>query len=674
MAERLSAAIRPQLPLPFDVWLARNIVLVDGERKGERWSAADAPYLVEVARCLSIEHPCNLVTVRKSQQTGVSILALAWCLYLAEVAPDNIIYGVPGIDMLQDINGQKLQPLIDAWQKETGKRIILPGKERSGAGSTVYEKRFPGGYISLANANVATDLSMRTTRYGVKDELSKWSETAKGEDPEELFFGRFTAFLRQKSYKIFELSTPEQDSGDELGEAPGHCRIDRSFRRSDQRFWHIRCPECPPADDFEFVQTDAGFHVDRAQPHKSYYVCPNCGHWMSEMERVAAVRAGRFIATREGPDRHPGFHIDGFISLMLSYEAIANAKITAERTGSEAGIAGYTKRVLALPFQERGNAPDHERLMERREAYERGVIPPDGLIFVGGVDVQGDGLWYELPAFAEDRQSWVVDAGFLAGSTDDPNAGAWLLLEELHAKSWPDAHGNARRLDAIAVDAGDGNRTSQVIEWCRRHVNAYAIKGLKGRGVPAIGQPSNKSVKKDGKLRKFRGGKVWPVGTWSLKSEFYGNLHRKGLAAGAEVDPPGYCHFHADLGEEYFKQITAEWFEQKMVNGRYHEEWKKLRKDNHLLDARIYAMAMAELLGISRLTRDGWAALRARYAVAAPADLFASEVAKQAVAGGGSASAPLDAAPSPIPASPAPPPPVPPAQPSRRRGSWGAYS
>lgn len=656
VAGRLAAAMRPHRPLPFHEWLPRNIVLVDGEKKGELWSAADAPYLVEVAQCLSIEHPCNLVTVRKSQQTGVSILALAWSLYLAEIAPDNMIYGVPGIDALQDINSQKLQPLIDAWHKETGKRIIYPAVARSGVGSKIHEKRFAGGYINLANANVAMAMSMRTCRYGVKDELSKWAILNNGEDPEELFFGRFTAFLRQKSYKIFELSTPELDSGDELGEAPGHCRIDRSFRRSDQRFWNIGCAEC----QHEFVQCDDGLMVDRKHPHRSEYVCPDCGHLISEMERVAAVRAGRYIATKEGPDRHPGFHVDAFMSLMMSYEAIANAKIEAERSGGEAGIAGYTRRVLALPFQERGNAPDHQRLMERREVYPEGVIPPEGLIFVGAVDVQHDGLWAEFVAFGDDRQSWTVKALFIEGSTDETNDGAWAKLEDLHQTMWPDSFGGSRRVEALAVDAGDGNRTPQVLEWCRRHSNAYAIKGLKGRGVPAIGVPAHRSVKKTGKLQKIRGAKVWPVGTWSLKGEFYGNLHKTGLAAGAPEDPPGYCHFGDWLGEEYFRQITAEYFEQKMVNGRFHEEWKPIRKDNHLLDCRIYAMAMAELLGISRLTKDGWARLRSKYTTPPAPDLFESEVQKAVVAQAEVATSPRAEAPVDK-------------LKSRPRKRWGAY-
>ena len=106
VSSHLAEAIRPRPPLPFDEWLTKNVVLVDGPRKGELWSPVDAPYLVEIAKCLSQEHPCNQVTVRKAQQTGASILALAWCLYIAEVTPDNVLYGVPGIDALQDINGQ----------------------------------------------------------------------------------------------------------------------------------------------------------------------------------------------------------------------------------------------------------------------------------------------------------------------------------------------------------------------------------------------------------------------------------------------------------------------------------------------------------------------------------------------------------------------------------------
>ncbi|WP_299864424.1 terminase gpA endonuclease subunit [uncultured Hoeflea sp.] len=593
------------------------MVLVDGPRKGELWSPLDAPYLVEIAECLSQEHPANLVTVRKAQQTGVSILALSWCLYIAEICPDNILYGVPGIDALQDINGQKLQPLIDAWQAKTGKRIILPVTSRSGRNSTTYEKRFPGGYISLANANTVMDLSMKTCRFGVKDEVSKWGELPNGADPETLFFGRFTAFRRQRTYKIFELSTPEDDSGDVLGDDPGHCRIDRSFKRSDERFWFVECLECHE----HFVQSDDHFQVDRLHPHKSVMVCPYCGHWITESERVQIVRAGHYRATQAGPDRHPGFHVDAFMSLLMSLGDIADDKLKSETRG-EAGAKDYHNLVLALPYQMRGNAPDWKRLMERREDYPDGVIPPDGLIFVAGADVQHTGIYVEFVAFAPDRQSWSVHAEFLEGETDDKNAGAWVKLEALYRTEWPDSFGKTRRVGAMAVDAGDGNRTTQVLEWCRERPDTYAIAGKHGRGVPAIGVPTKKSVRKGGKRKRFGSSMLWPVGTWSLKGEFYGNLHRVGLRSGEPADPPGYCHFNEARNEEFFRQLTAEYFDQKMLRGRVVEEWKTIRRDNHFLDCRIYAMAMAEHLDLSRLTPAGWAELRAQLTPSAQPTLF----------------------------------------------------
>ncbi|MBY2911367.1 terminase gpA endonuclease subunit [Rhizobium leguminosarum] len=611
----LSRTIRPVQPMPFPTWLRKNIVLVDGPKKGQLWSPDDAPYLVEIAECLSQEHPCNFVSVRKAQQTGVSILALAWMLYIAENCPDNALYGVPGIDALQDINSGKLQPLIDAWQKHTDKQVIYPTTSRSGVGSTTYEKKFAGGAIYLGNANTVMDLSAKTCRYGVKDEVSKWQELPNGADPETLFFGRFTAFRRQKSFKIFELSTPELDSGDELGEGPGHCRIDRSFRRSDQRFWHVKCPECRA----EQVLEDANLIVDVEHPHKTTIRCISCTHRISEMERVHCVREGRYIASKAGPDRHPGFHVDAFMSLMMSLEAIAEDKLSGEKKG-EAGAKDYNNLVLAKTYAMKGNAPDHKRLMERRERYRPMVIPPEGLLFVAGADVQSYGIYCEGVAFGEDRQSWTVFAEFFEGATDNPQKGAWELFDEFTAQEFADSYGVLHRINSIGVDSG--YRTNQVLEWCRRRPNAYATKGIGGRGVPAISPPARKSVTRKGKRKRFGSAMSWPVGTWSLKSEFYGNLHKTGLAAGEAKDPSGYCHFHEELGEEFFQQLTSEYFDQKLIKGKLHEEWKKRREHNHFLDCRIIAMAMAEHLGLSRMSPAEWRALRAAREPIVDADMF----------------------------------------------------
>lgn len=609
IARSLAEAVRPPERLPFSQWLPKNIVLVDGPDAGEPWHAEGAPYLVEIADCLSDDHPCNLVTVRKSQQSGASILALAWCLYVADREPANMLYGVPGLDALRSINSVKLQPLIDAWHKNIRRKVILPQTSRSGVGSTTYEKKFAGGYLALGNANSVMDFSMITVKKGVKDEVSKWQDIPGYGDPEKLFFGRFTAQRRVKDYKILEISTPEVDSGDELGEAEGHCRIDRSFRRSDQRFWNCVCPECNKLFVHHFDQ----FLINRAHPHKSVYPCVHCQHHVTEPERVIAVRAGRWIPSLESEGRHPGFNIDAFMSMMMSYEAIAEDCLGAK---TEIEKKAFHNLVLAMPYKYGGDAPDHIKLMARREPdLVRGTVPPRGLLLTAFADVQMRGIWLEILATAPNRETWVVDAMYIDGDTSDPNGPVFdTLRRETVDREFPDAFGGMRQIDALGVDSG--YRSHIVYAWVRKTQRLHpmsgreiilATKGLKGWSRPAIGQPSLVDIDLGGK--KIReGAKVWGLGTWPLKASHYTDLHIE-RPVDALVYPDGYCHHGAWLDEVYFKQLTAEYLKEVRFRGRVTGRvWEKTGP-NHFLDCRVGNKALSEYLGLSSTRPEEWATL-----------------------------------------------------------------
>jgi Phage terminase large subunit (GpA) len=374
IARRLAEMIRPPERIPLSRWLAENLVLVDGPQAGELWNAAGAPYLPEIADCLSDDHPCSEVSIRKAQQTGASILALGWCLQIADREPANTLYGVPGLDALRDLNSGKLQPLIDAWQRRTRRAVIVPQTSRSGAGSTTYEKVFTGGRIWLANANSVMDLSSKTAKKGVKDEVSKWQELDNGADPETLFFGRFTAFRRTKDYKILAISTPEVDAGEEAGEeVEGHCRIDRPFRRSDQRFWNCVCPECQKL----FVHHFERFEINAAHRHLSVYPCIHCGHRITDAERVNAIRRGRFFGCipvqeigRRRPHRAIAFEADRRMRRQ-------NVSVQEERTAFgqlEKPVGNLVHRALhehglldcPVHIREHGDRIHHGRLRQQR--------------------------------------------------------------------------------------------------------------------------------------------------------------------------------------------------------------------------------------------------------------------------------------------------------------------
>jgi phage terminase large subunit GpA-like protein len=142
-----------------------------------------------------------------------------------------------------------------------------------------------------------------------------------------------------------------------------------------------------------------------------------------------------------------------------------------------------------------------------------------------------------------------------------------------------------------------------VYAWTRGRHRAIAVKGMPGHLHPPLGLASKQDVNYMG--RRHRSAVLlWPVGTWVLKSELYGNLRRVG-PDDTGAYPPGYCHFSTLHDEAFFRQLTAEPLITRERNGRRVTEWVA-SGPNHALDCRIYTMAAAEHLGMGRWTLDGW--------------------------------------------------------------------
>ena len=602
VAAALAAVLAPPAEMVPSAWAAANLVVPDGPRAGQRWDPELTPYIAEIIDTLGPDSEHNFVAVRKSAQTGVSVAGIALVGSYIALAPARLSYALPTIDAVQEFNREKLSPTLE--QTPALREKVRPQTSRSTTGSTTTSKKFPGGSLVLINANSAPDLRAKTLKIGVADEIDEWADDLEGQgDPLDLYEGRFTAFHATGDWRLLALSTPTLS---------GSSRIDRLFLAGDQRVRHVKCPHCAEEFRFEFQ----GLKFNRLPPYEAHYVAPCCGSIIEHHEKATLVRGGRFVATNED-GLYPSFHVDALISLLTTWDKIAEAWWKAQ--GDETRLKAFYNLWLGLAFEMRGDAPDHERLMERREdGLEENRIPARGLLLTGGADVQHSGIWLEVVAWAPDRQSWSVTARWLEGDTSVPNAGAWTKLASVYDERFVDAYGSVREIDAMAIDAGDGGRANQVYAFARGRNRAFATKGMPGWTTPAIGTPTRVDITLGGKKIK-RGATLWPIGTWSLKGEFYSYLRKPGRAAGQEIDPPGYCHFGGFLGENYFKQITAEYLAEVKFRGRVRREWRPSREDNHLLDCRVMATAMADYLGLSRMTAEQWARLAGMRGV--PAEL-----------------------------------------------------
>src|SRR5690606_25330649 len=132
---------------------------------------------------------------------------------------------------------------------------------------------------------------------------------------------------------------------------------------------------------------------------------------------------------------------------------------------------------LGRPFRFRGDAPDYEKLMARRDPeVRRGRVPAGGLLLVAAADVQMRGIWLEIIAVGADRQTWTVDVDYLDGDTSHPMGEAFQRLRAATIdRTFRDAWDRPRRLDALAVDAG--YRSHVVYAWVRNNQRLHPDTG-----------------------------------------------------------------------------------------------------------------------------------------------------------------------------------------------------
>jgi phage terminase large subunit GpA-like protein len=166
----------------------------------------------------------------------------------------------------------------------------------------------------------------------------------------------------------------------------------------------------------------------------------------------------------------------------------------------------------------------------------------------------------------------------------------WKQLDVLVLHEWEHASGAKLRADVVCLDSG-GHATAEVYQYARERQaqGVIAIKGQSVRGKPPIGKPTKVDINAQGRTLK-RGALVFPVGGDTIKTTLFGRLKHN--------EPgPGYLHFHAQTGGEYFEQLTAEKQALRYVKGFPVREWvKKPSARNEALDCLVYSYA-----GLNRL-------------------------------------------------------------------------
>lgn len=556
-------------------------------------------------RCIAVDSVDHLYLCgRELIPTHNTELMLNTALFYMHQEPSPLMYVAPKAD------------LAEAWSKERFVKSVsatpvlkdIFKSNRRGEGNTITQKQFTGGQISIVSARNPADLAMRAVRVVMFDECDKYpmntGSSGGGEggegDPITVAWGRATTYGKRAKKLVACSPTIKHKS-----------RVEQEYENSNMSIFQQKCPHCEDLQSLTWVNVHIPRDENEVFDHQNAcIVCPDCSVPWSESDRHYSIRNGEWLATKPEVTWHHGYKVSALASPFTPVPVLA--KEFANAQGNPEKLKAFKNTRLAETWAEAGEKPEWRTLYDRREAYPTQIVPEGMVILTCGIDVQKDHIYYEVVAWGKKNESYSIDKGVINGKFEDDEFVEALTL--FCDSTYKDHNGVDVIMSKICIDSG--YNTNEVYKFCRNYGSSRVVpvKGDGGLQV-SVGTPRPVDVLIDG-TRHSRGLQLWAVGVSVIKEQVYRWFNAKAPTDEAQEKgatfPTGYCHFPM-YDEEYFKQITAEQLVTRTNKRGYSiSEWETTRKDNHLLDCRVYARAGAVMLQIDRMTSEDFDAILAQ--------------------------------------------------------------
>ncbi len=453
-------------------------------------------------------------------------------------------------------------------------RIYKKFVGKRGDGS-LSEKNFEGGVLYFVGGNSATSLCSTPARLMILDDCDRMPQNLDGEgSPIELALARASTFSNRK---VLLNSTPTH--------APT-SHISKMYLEGDQRKFEVPCPHCEHYQELVLE----GLVWEGNDYSTVKYKCKSCNELFSEDAKIHILGRGKWRATAVAKNKyHASFHISSLYA-PLGWKTWADIAQKIDKAKHDPNVLqSLTNLEAGLPTEETGEIWDYKIIYEKRERYQRNVIPRGVGILTAGADIQHDRIELEILGHGQNA-TWSIDYRVIHGDTSQDEV--WEELRAvLNEEFLIEGTTNTKKIMRMCVDCSDGNRSQNVFKFVRTHEKQGQVLPIKGTNKNKTPVSIIKIAEKNSSGRFIgRQISVLSCDVNYFKNKIFADLNKT-------ENEKGFCHF-PDYDINYFKMLCSEAF----LSG----VWKKLYARNEALDCRVYALAAAYDLGIHNLNPLKW--------------------------------------------------------------------
>lgn len=616
----------PPVRMSTGQWAEKHRRLASGASKGN-FRLEGQPALRGILAAIDDPSVRELWCQKSAQFGWTQGVVLNVIFRLVHIAACAMMVLFPKDGAAKKFNREKLEPGIRKTPV-IAERIELG--TRSSRNSWDF-KEFDGGYLQLAGTNVADNVKSTDADYVFVEEPNDTKRNVQ-QQGEVIVIARER--IKATGGKMLVGGTPT---------IADVCKMEEGMQRTDKRRFFIQCPHCDHDQSPTFWQVKwlkaapamhpiYGYH----QVSTARYACEACftdddltaenyNHpglmtqaVLYRSIRVAAAQEPLFgwraTATFTG---NAGFYVNDMISLGLGARMSEQATKFLEashdlKKGDDRAMIAFYNNQQGLPFRIKTDAPEIEVLRDRSLPYKPFTCPAGGLVVLGFVDVQRGGevsgaarLEWRLRAYGRGEESWLVARGECLGNPLE--LAPWIELDKVWKTEIQNVGGGSLGVSAVGIDSGDGMTAEAVYRYVRSHRSDetvfMATKGVRD-GKRDIYSPPKQTVDTDSLGRAAKWGvKVYIIGTERGKDLFANRLKLTG-------DGPGRIHWYEDVGDDYFKGITAE---VKIPDKSGRKVWTvKAGWRNEDLDCEVGMLHGARRLRLHTWTDKDWDAVEMR--------------------------------------------------------------